>query len=451
MSLKTLLMPVVSEYLTSPARLQRKRMRHERERIRRGEPIQVHYFHQVDDPYSALAAGVLPDMLARYDIEIVPHVVGVPPNSAAPDRERLVAWSRKDAHMLAQRYGLPFLDPGMQPSAAAVMRTTELLVASAERGYFTECAGPLSALLWHEPANVAAMQAWQGTSVPVMPAPPLATAAHVSAANALREHLGHYLGAMFFYGGEWYWGIDRLHHLETRLQELGARRDGETDLLFPPEPDLRDPPAAGALLRPVPPIDFFFSLRSPYSAVVTPRVFNLGRLTGAEVRLRFVLPMVMRGLPVTPEKRSYIGFDAVREARVRDIPFGRINDPLGRPTERGLALIPLAERAGAGQAYLLSIMRGIWAEGIDVGSDRGLRTVVERAGLPWKDAQAALKNDEWRLRAEENRSELLALGMWGVPSFKVQNDRDHLAVWGQDRLWAVENALRHRVATGRTE
>lgn len=32
---------------------------------------------------------------------------------------------------------------------------------------------------------------------------------------------------------------------------------------------------------------------------------------------------------------------------------------------------------------------------------------------------------------------MFALGLWGVPSFRV-ND---IAVWGQDRLWAVQDAL----------
>ena len=38
--------------------------------------------------------------------------------------------------------------------------------------------------------------------------------------NAKRKQLGHYSAAMFYYGNEWYWGIDRLYHLETRLKEL---------------------------------------------------------------------------------------------------------------------------------------------------------------------------------------------------------------------------------------
>jgi len=50
----------------------------------------------------------------------------------------------------------------------------------------------------------------------------------------------------------------------------------------------------------------------------------------------------------------------------------------------------------------------------------------------------ALQNEAWRERAAANREELFAAGLWGVPSFKVGNT----VVWGQDRLWAVHDALK---------
>ncbi len=423
MSLRSLLMPVVSRRILSRERLLKARAKAERERLARREPHRVHCFHQPDDPYSALLASALPALLARYDVELVPHVVSPPADAAAPDRARLVAYSRQDAQRLAAHHGLVFTDPGRQPEAAALQRCTRQLAAAATQGRFAELAGPLS------------MAMWQGSvpSAPIAEAAAAATAAHVQASDALRQRLGHYLGATLYYAGEWYWGPDRLHHLERRLQDLGAQRPGTQGFMFPPGVDLATPVA----LADPPPIDFFVSLRSPYTAIVAPRVFELGRLTGTPVRLRYVLPMVMRGLPVPREKRTYISLDAAREAHVRGMPFGCVNDPVGRPTERGLALMPLAERNGQGRDYLLSFLQGVWAEGIDAGSDRGLRRIAERAGLSWPDAQAALRDDGWRAVAEANRAELLGLGLWGVPSFRVGDT----AVWGQDRLWAVQQAL----------
>ena len=62
---------------------------------------------------------------------------------------------------------------------------------------------------------------------------------------------------------------------------------------------------------------------------------------------------------------------------------------------------------------------------------------AERAGLSWPDAQQALQDEAWRQTAEANRRDMLDLGLWGVPSFHVADT----AVWGQDRLWAIEHAL----------
>ena len=425
-SIKTLLMPAVSQRLLSRERLLALRAKAEKKRLASGARHVLHYFHQVDDPYSALAAASLPRLLARYDIDLQAHVVGPPPDSAAPERARLIAYSRRDAALLARHHGLEFQDPGGQPSGDAVAQAARQLVAASATGRFADVAGAVSAALWNG-AGLA------GNTGELQMATAAATASHQADADRLRQQSGHYLGATFLYAGEWYWGIDRLHHLEQRLQALGAQRPGVQGALFPPAAEWDAPVQVS---RPQP-IDFFVSLRSPYSAIVAPRVYALARHAGVPVRLRYVLPMVMRGLPVPREKRSYISLDAAREAHLRGIPFGRLNDPVGRPAERGLALIPLAQRAGREEAYLLSFLRGVWAEGIDAGSDRGLRTIAERAGLGWDDARAALRDEGWRSVAETNREALFALGLWGVPSFQVGD----VAVWGQDRLWAVQDAL----------
>ncbi len=419
MSITSLIGPILSQRYLSRERVVAQRARAERTRVAGGKRHEVHYFHQVDDPYSALVVAALPQLGQRYDLEVVPHVVGPTRRDAAPEPDKLIAYSRQDAQLLAKHWGLDFRDPGRQPSPTAVDSVTRLLVGACETAAFLDVAAALSTRLWRD------------ETLPT--AEPAAVAAHLEASQKLRARLGHYLGATLFYGGEWYWGLDRLYHLERRLQELGAQRLGVDDLMFPPDVDLTAP----VRIANPPPIEFFFSLRSPYSAIVAPRVFELGRLTGAPIRLRYVLPMVMRGLPVPAAKSLYISLDAAREAHARALPFGRVSDPLGRPAERGLALIPFAERAGRGQAYVLSFMRGVWAEGIHAASDRGLRRIVERSGLGWADARPALKDEAWRTTAEQNRQQLFGMGLWGVPSFRVRDT----VVWGQDRLWAVRDAL----------
>jgi 2-hydroxychromene-2-carboxylate isomerase len=187
-----------------------------------------------------------------------------------------------------------------------------------------------------------------------------------------------------------------------------------------------------------PQLHFYCSLRSPYTWLAVPRVRRLAAHYGADLRLRMVLPMVMRGLPVPWPKRRYILLDAKREADRLGLPFGDIADPVGAPVERGLALVHHAERQSRGIEVAESFLRGVFAEGIDAGSDRGLTRIATRVGLGAADIRAALADDGWRAIAEANRIEMLAQGLWGVPSFRVEGFE---AVWGQDRLWMIEDDL----------
>jgi 2-hydroxychromene-2-carboxylate isomerase len=177
-----------------------------------------------------------------------------------------------------------------------------------------------------------------------------------------------------------------------------------------------------------------------------PRTFALAARTGVTLRMRPVLPMVMRGLEVPAAKRMYIMLDAKREAESVGLPFGRISDPVGAPVERGFSLYPFAVSQGRAADYLFAFCRAAFAEGVDTGSDKGLRHVVTRAGLSWDAALAAVDHEHWRAELEENRRVMLATGLWGVPSYRLRGGAEgaDFCVWGQDRLWLVEAEIRRR-------
>ena len=82
-------------------------------------------------------------------------------------------------------------------------------------------------------------------------------------------------------------------------------------------------------------------------------------------------------------------------------------------------------------------MTSVWSEGVDAGSDSGMRKIVERADLNWSEAKDIVGNEDWRDEAEANRAEMMNRGIWGVPSFRVGDT----ITWGQDRLWVIEHAL----------
>ena len=52
----------------------------------RGSLAEIHYCHQVDDPYSQLMLQILPTLAATDMIRLTLHAVPPPDDAAAPDR-----------------------------------------------------------------------------------------------------------------------------------------------------------------------------------------------------------------------------------------------------------------------------------------------------------------------------------------------------------------------------
>jgi 2-hydroxychromene-2-carboxylate isomerase len=248
---------------------------------------------------------------------------------------------------------------------------------------------------------------------------------------AALERAGHYQAGMLNYGGEWYWGIDRLHYLEERLQREGL--DQSLDLTRGPAPHLASMirvPDGGASR-----IEVFVSFRSPYSYLSIPQLIDLRDRYGVEVTVRPVLPMVMRGLPVPRAKRLYIIHDAKREADRLGIPFGHVCDPLGKGIGYCMAVFfNCAVGKGLELELARSVMQGIWSEARDVAHIPDLLFLTERAGIGEAEARAAIEDPSWKDKGQANRDALTELGLWGVPSFRIGS----YSTWGQDRLPLVE-------------
>ena len=385
----------------------------------RGQPHVVDYFHDTADPYSHLTAQLLPALQERYNISLRPHLISGPPEWAVPARASLANYSLLDAKRVARKTGLEFPAAQNGPSQSKIAKAEALISSALDSPDFGTVVQEASATIWQ--------------SGPL----PINASASVSDAkrqgDAQLSELGHYLGATFHYGGEWYWGVDRLHYLENRLCELGlSRTDAHIDPIIPPLQTTNI-----ACTSPKSIIEMFASFRSPYTYLAFDRIRQLAEAHGAELVIRPVLPMVMRGLSVPRSKKTYILHDAAREARRMNIPFGRICDPLGLAVERGCSLIGYARNQDRAANYFGSFLRGVWADGIDAKTDTGLAYIVERAGLDWGEAKGYLKSSDWQSEVEANRKELTDIGLWGVPSFRC-NDT---VVWGQDRLWVLEDLL----------
>ena len=410
--------------VTDLARTAKDRARRRARREAAGAPRMLEYFHRFGDPASALMAPLMVRLTERFDVRVMPRLAGPPEAAAAPEPERLEVYGREDAARLARLFHLPFTDPGAPLAADRIAR------AEAAAADILRDGDPLDRICELDGAL------WSGADLPGGDAARRAKA--LATGTARRDQLGHFQSGAVFYEGEWYWGADRLHYLQDRLAGEGARRDGADDAALAPvlHESAQTGDAAGAVIA------FYPSLRSPYTYLAAQRTFELARRWNAGVEIRFVLPMVMRNLPVPQRKGIYFLKDCAREADRLGLAFGNIADPVGRPTQRGLAVLAHAIRAGQGEAFLLSFLKGAWTEGLDAGSDRGLRTMAERAGMGWDAVRHALADPGWEDQAEANRARLTERGLWGVPSYEV----GALAVWGQDRLWCVEEALAARAA-----
>jgi 2-hydroxychromene-2-carboxylate isomerase len=188
-------------------------------------------------------------------------------------------------------------------------------------------------------------------------------------------------------------------------------------------------------------------LRSPYTAVVFDQALKLAESTGVNLVVRPVLPMVMRGVPATREKGMYIFTDAAREARSAGVPFGHFRDPIGEPARNCYSLYPWACEQGRGNQLISSFLSAAFAKGVNTNNARGLKQVVENAGLDWSVAKTMLGKPGWQGILENNRLAMYKAGLWGVPSFRLLNRRGEsvLALWGQDRLWLVAREIEHQL------
>lgn len=404
-------------------------------------PHRISAFLELDDPYSYLLAHYLPSLAASYDVEIEYILTQARSDEAyRPRADLLAVYAEQDCVRLAAELGVPFLDKGRAPPVEHRRALIDSVTAVSGGPDFA------SELL----ASIAAY--WRGDSEGV--ARRVSDADHSGQGDKLLARnqkrlveMGHYNSATVHYEGEWYWGVDRLHYLLARLDALGARRESATRVKLASIRQVMQvtlpvaPPSAAKVL---PPLELFFSFRSPYSYLCIGRAFALADAFGLTLRIRPVWPMVMRGMQMPNSKLVYIAKDTVREARRLDIPFGKFVDPVGAGVERCLAVFFYAQSEKRERDFVVNACEAIWARGIDVATDKGMRKVSGRTGLFWPDVLAAIQDGAWRAIVDANAESLLESGHWGVPTIRLGD----FAVWGQDRDWLLVRHIEELCDTG---
>lgn len=209
-------------------------------------------------------------------------------------------------------------------------------------------------------------------------------------------------------------------------------------------------------------IDVFWSFRSPWSYLATPRLRQWQENYQLQVNFRPVYPIAIRTpeffQQVQPQFFSYFGIDVFRVAEFLELPFAWANpDPIiqvpgenGRPQtaedqpyiHRLTRLGVLAAEAGKGIEFADEISTLIW--GGTPAWDQGdhLAQATARAGLDLATLDSKALAETSRLEAviEQNQADHDKAGHWGVPTCAFQGE----PFFGQDRLdvllWRLQQA-----------
>ena len=388
-------------------------------------PTRLDLYFDVADPWSYLAAQIANRLVEAYPVELDVHVISAPASDVNAHPQLRANHAVRDAQQLTDYWDLDFpgkkeADPGaVREAASALIRKRpprEQLAAILE----------LSHAMWaNDRKALTKLLGKYGTEATVA-VPPVLDSNYAELRKA-----GHYQGGMLHYGGEWYWGIDRLPYLEAALA-----RDFNKPVANVVA-QKTDRAAAKLSDKPLT-CEMWFSFRSPYSYLALEQIEGVLAPYDVPLELRAIMPMVTRGVPLPNIKRMYIVRDAKREADRLGIPFGELCDPLGAGIENCMAIAHWASQRGGALAFAKSAMRGIWSEARDMSEYVDLRYVVERAGLSWDEAKQALAKTDWQKWSQNNVADLAVIGLWGVPSIRC----GEFVAWGQDRLPLLADRLR---------
>ena len=273
-----------------------KRRLAEKRRKLAGRPHTVSVFLELDDPYSYLLSHYLPGLVENYDIEIRCYLTQACGDAFRPEPNMLAQYAEQDCTRLALELGIPFLDKGRAPPVEHRRALINMLASGANSPGHTDELMESLELYWRGDTEAIARR--------VSGAAQSDEGDRLLAENQQRLiDLGHYDSASAYYAGEWYLGVDRLSYLTDRLELLGAKRDGTLAAKLASVRQVVQvslPVAPPSTAKDLPPLEFFFSFRSPYSYLLLKRAYAIADSFGLELKIRPVLPMVKRLADVLP-------------------------------------------------------------------------------------------------------------------------------------------------------
>ena len=197
-------------------------------------------------------------------------------------------------------------------------------------------------------------------------------------------------------------------------------------------------------------VEVFWSFRSPYSYLATPRLQEIATAYDIDLRVRPVYPLAVRVDSFFKQKgprwAMYVVRDAFRAAQMLGMPFAPPRpDPIlmdmatgevarDQPHIRRLThLGQAAVERGRGLPFIAEVSRLIWS-GETPGWNEGdhLTKAAARAGLDLAELDRTVDTEADRLEAaiQASHARLEEVGHWGVPTMVFEDE----PFFGQDRI-----------------
>ena len=213
-------------------------------------------------------------------------------------------------------------------------------------------------------------------------------------------------------------------------------------------------------------VDLFWSFRSPYSYLATPRIVALRDEYDLEVNVRPVYPIAVRDpgffKDINPLWVSYLLRDVVRVAEMNGLRFSWPSPdpvvmdmqtrtiPKEQPYIHRLTYLGIeAARQSRGLEFLDEVSRMLWGDAVkDWHQGDHLAGAAARAGLDFAAMEAAIAADEagYESEIDDNQSALEKAGHWGVPTLAFEGepffgqDRIDMCVWRMKRKGLIKRA-----------
>jgi 2-hydroxychromene-2-carboxylate isomerase len=212
-------------------------------------------------------------------------------------------------------------------------------------------------------------------------------------------------------------------------------------------------------------IDLFWSFRSPYSYLATPRLVAMTRDWDLTVNVRPVYPLAVRSgaffKQVNPLWIPYLMRDTYRLSQMLNLPYRWprpdpvVVDPSTRAATPNQPYIHRLTRLGCaaaetpnGLAFLNEVSRVIWSGEVDnwhEGDHLAKASACVGLDIASLDAKIIAEPDKYEAIIQDNQKAHQECGHWGVPTMAFEGE----PFFGQDRLevllWRLkQNGLKAR-------